>query len=326
MTYSNYLLNPGDMFQVDPEFVLTATGQPKNPTAVPTAKRRRRQKIAKLEAAIQEEEKMIKIQAEEAAMKAAMEAGQKAATAKAAQEATEKEAAEKSAAEEEGEAGKVSKKLRFLANVARQVLDAGKDDLSAKKKQHMRAFVQEARDAQSKLGRPDGKEVITDELLGSVTNMLKELVIHDPNVADRAAQSGAFTAVEMNAAKGQPAEAEKQEASAAEQKTLVRRNDDWEDEEEEEEQKVPPKEKLAKTRINFNENPVDESKPYATPWQPRKYMSPFAFIPRYLEVNQNICAAVYLRHPVARPGRAEVPTPFPDDLHQLAFNWYLRRR
>jgi hypothetical protein len=73
-------------------------------------------------------------------------------------------------------------------------------------------------------------------------------------------------------------------------------------------------------------NRRDASKPYMTPWRPRDYMSAFAFIPRYLEVNQNICAAVYLRHPVARPGLAEVPTPFPFETGQLAFNWYLRRR
>jgi hypothetical protein len=72
-------------------------------------------------------------------------------------------------------------------------------------------------------------------------------------------------------------------------------------------------------------NPHDLSKPYATPWKPREWMSPFAFIPRYLEVNQRICAAVYLRHPVARPGRSEVPTPFSPMVSQLAFNWYLRR-
>lgn len=72
-------------------------------------------------------------------------------------------------------------------------------------------------------------------------------------------------------------------------------------------------------------NPVDESKPYATPWRPRPYMSAFAFIPKYLEVNQNICAAVYLRHPVARKGSAEVPTPFSYLTSQLAHNWYLQR-
>jgi ribosomal protein S4 len=73
-------------------------------------------------------------------------------------------------------------------------------------------------------------------------------------------------------------------------------------------------------------NGKNKTYPYKTPWRPRDYMSAFAFIPRYLEVNQNICAAVYLRHPVARPGLAEVPTPFHIETGQLAFNWYLRRR
>lgn len=73
-------------------------------------------------------------------------------------------------------------------------------------------------------------------------------------------------------------------------------------------------------------NSRNRNAPYATPWRPRDYMSAFAFIPRYLEVNQNICAAVYLRHPVARPGLAEVPTPFHIETGQLAFNWYLRNR
>lgn len=73
-------------------------------------------------------------------------------------------------------------------------------------------------------------------------------------------------------------------------------------------------------------NSRNTAAPYATPWRPRDYMSAFAFIPRYLEVNQNICAAVYLRHPVARQGLAEVPTPFHIETGQLAFNWYLRNR
>jgi ribosomal protein S4 len=61
-------------------------------------------------------------------------------------------------------------------------------------------------------------------------------------------------------------------------------------------------------------------------WKTRNWMSAFAFIPRYLEVNQNVCSAVYLRHPVARPGLAEVPSPFAAETQTLAFQWYLRRR
>ena len=74
------------------------------------------------------------------------------------------------------------------------------------------------------------------------------------------------------------------------------------------------------------ENPVDASKPYATPWRPREWMSAFAFVPRYLEVHQRVCAAVYLRHPVARPGLGEVPTPYGVETNTLAHNWYLRRK
>ena len=74
------------------------------------------------------------------------------------------------------------------------------------------------------------------------------------------------------------------------------------------------------------ENPIDASKPYATPWRPRDFMSPFAFIPNYLEVHQKVCSAVYIRHPVARPGMGEVPTPFHAETLGLAHNWYLRRR
>ncbi|EPS45313.1 hypothetical protein H072_700 [Dactylellina haptotyla CBS 200.50] len=61
-------------------------------------------------------------------------------------------------------------------------------------------------------------------------------------------------------------------------------------------------------------------------WEPKRFMNLFAFIPRYLEVNHNICHAVYLRHPVARSGSAEVPNPFNHETMMLAYNWYLRRR
>jgi hypothetical protein len=61
-------------------------------------------------------------------------------------------------------------------------------------------------------------------------------------------------------------------------------------------------------------------------WEPKDYMAPFAFVPRYLEVNHTVCSAVYLRHPVARMGLAEVPSPFPLETGNLAFAYYLRRR
>ena len=77
---------------------------------------------------------------------------------------------------------------------------------------------------------------------------------------------------------------------------------------------------------NEGENPAYQKKMYKTPWEPKQYMAAFAFIPRYLEVNQNICAAVYLRHPVVRRGLGEVPTPFSHEINQLAHSWYIRKR
>ena len=92
-------------------------------------------------------------------------------------------------------------------------------------------------------------------------------------------------------------------------------------------QTVNPEDKalLIKALREIRENPIDASKPYATPWRPRPFMPAFAFVPRFLEVNHKICSAVYLRHPVARPGLAEVPSPFPSTVMGLSYNWYLRR-
>lgn len=83
---------------------------------------------------------------------------------------------------------------------------------------------------------------------------------------------------------------------------------------------------MAKALALARLNPYDPTLPYRTPWAPRDWMSAFAFIPRYLEVNHLVCGAVYLRHPVCYPGAAEVPTPFHPETGQLAHSWYLRRR
>ncbi|EJT99668.1 alpha-L RNA-binding motif-containing protein [Dacryopinax primogenitus] len=58
------------------------------------------------------------------------------------------------------------------------------------------------------------------------------------------------------------------------------------------------------------------------------YASPFLFIPAYLEVNFPTCSAVYIRHPTARSGYSEVPTPYDADgeLIRLAWEWYSRIR
>ena len=61
-------------------------------------------------------------------------------------------------------------------------------------------------------------------------------------------------------------------------------------------------------------------------FHPKPFMAPFAFIPNYLEVSHLTCSAVYLSHPVAQPGLAEVPSPFPAEVHNLAYSFYIRSR
>lgn len=65
-----------------------------------------------------------------------------------------------------------------------------------------------------------------------------------------------------------------------------------------------------------------------TPFNLPEYASPFIFIPAYLEVSFPTCSTVYLRHPTARPGYSEVPTPFDADgeVVRLAWEWYAKVR
>ena len=58
------------------------------------------------------------------------------------------------------------------------------------------------------------------------------------------------------------------------------------------------------------------------------YATPFIFIPAYLEVSFPTCSTVYLRHPTARPGYSEVPTPYDADgeVVRLAWEWYSKVR
>jgi ribosomal protein S4 len=55
-------------------------------------------------------------------------------------------------------------------------------------------------------------------------------------------------------------------------------------------------------------------------------MAPFMFIPEYLEVNYPTCSTIFLREPMPQPGRMEVPSPFPVEMHEMAFAYYSRMR
>ncbi|KZT71181.1 alpha-L RNA-binding motif-containing protein [Daedalea quercina L-15889] len=65
-----------------------------------------------------------------------------------------------------------------------------------------------------------------------------------------------------------------------------------------------------------------------TPFHLPPYASPFIFIPAYIEASFATCSAIYLRHPTARPGYSEIPTPYDADgeLMRMAWEWYSKRR
>lgn len=65
-----------------------------------------------------------------------------------------------------------------------------------------------------------------------------------------------------------------------------------------------------------------------TPFILPDYAAPFLFIPAYIEPSFATCSAIYVRHPTARPGYSEIPTPYDADgeVVRLAWEWYAKRR
>lgn len=51
------------------------------------------------------------------------------------------------------------------------------------------------------------------------------------------------------------------------------------------------------------------------------YAAPFLFVPAYLEVSFATCSAIYVRHPTARPGYSEIPTPYDADGEVMRLTW-----
>lgn len=277
MPYPGYLLNPGDMFQVEPERVLFATGEQK--AGRQAAHGRRIRRITRRTNAIREEAK-----AKRAAARAAKNAAKDPSKVKV------KPAPAQVSRTETEERKQRRIVLQDLIKQAQEYQQKPRTKLSANKKKELRAYIKELKSGAASVNRADLKALEKTVIslaarLSSVTD--DQIGTPVPNRSKDNSLESSTNAVDL---------------SPEEQKAVLQ------------------------AVVRLRENPIDETKPYATPWRPRPYMSAFAFVPRYLEVNHNICSAVYLRHPVARPGLAEVPTPFPAEIQQLAFNWYLRRR
>lgn len=291
MLHPSYLLNPGDMFQVDIERVMTATGKPKR-----GAKEARKAPKLRLYKADMSKAKV------EAASAEAAEAAE-------ADEATE-------AAEEELDDEAIRKQnLQFFAELRKVAYDVGQHKrgsrLRAKQKQYLRELVREMKSVLGQAIPPQGVK----SQMQAMFRYLSLTPAERENKKIGEVQQAVFDQLSK----------QQQEAEAADNKTkrwlrLGRSQQNAIRKALRDEANAG-----ASSAVATDDNPYDLSKPYLTPWEPRDWMSPFAFIPRYLEVNQKICAAVYLRHPVARPGISEVPTPFSSKVSQLAFNWYLRR-
>ncbi|KAF2971725.1 hypothetical protein GQX73_g1900 [Xylaria multiplex] len=269
--YPAYRLNPGDMFQVDPERVLYATGLPKLPPSDSTGRLPPIREDEVTEEALEEEAETAEEESEANASIAE-------------QDPDTTDAPEVTPANMKP----TRKQIQDLTAQAKALIS--EEPLSAAQKQGLRKFIQSAKPLLSRAGRPNASPTeIADELSTLVAELDLGVGRDDKTPSKEAASEDVIASL-----------------SDAELKKLEERMEEHMREE--------------------KENPYDPSKPYVTPWRPRNYMAPFAFIPQYLEVNQNICSAVYLRHPVARRGAAEVPTPYPYGTNQLAFNWYLRRR
>lgn len=268
MIYPGYLLNPGDMFQVEPDRVMFATGASKD------ARERRAGRKARQ-----------KSQASAAKSQDALPSDTNPAP------TTEDPSLTSTADEPSSDSNKET--LQSLLSQAKNLLTtpSSASKMSGKRKQDLRAFQRLLKRTLSRSRSqsifPQKNTTLTDSLDAQLQELTQKLNLNPAPPADE----------EIDPRDPGP------ETLTSENSSLLR-----------------------KALTEARENPIDVTKPYATPWRPRPYMSAFAFIPRYLEVHHRICSAVYLRHPVARPGLGEVPTPFGNDVNGLSFNWYLRRR
>ena len=253
MIYPGYQLNPGDLFQVEPERVLYATGASKD------ARERRAGRVFR--------RKSVAIK--------------------------RPSPAEPPPPAEEPSSTEPTPDTNFKEVLIELILGASSTTVSAKRKQDLRAF---KRNLQNTLSRQSS---LSEALDPGILELASSLGVSFTTSTSSPADS---TASQDNVPTFNP----KVAAAVALSK--------------------PDASIIREALITAQENPIVDSKPYATPWRPREWMSAFAFVPRYLEVHHKICSAVYIRHPVARPGLAEVPTPYGLETNALAFNWYLRRR
>ncbi|GAB0133767.1 hypothetical protein EsDP_00002164 [Epichloe bromicola] len=351
MVHPSYQLNPGDMFQVDVDKVMYGTGQQKAPEG-------NKRLIDNLEARKKKSEAFYKTAISKAAANSSVESTSAEATAaegEAAEETTEKQRPENAEEKSTGPglealSGEESwqlnnRALKFLLKDVKKILKNNPKDLSAKEKKQLRLF---RADAKRFLSHPEDSALDVQELMEELQLQMKshelmresfEKLTIQPvsstatDSAPAPAPAPADTASSSPSPSDEVATPEGQQPEHSRQRQIDKGLEGLSEEQKEKAVRIMGESQLSRDEMRKlarllrydEENPIDDTKPYATPWRPRPFMSAFAFIPRYLEVNPKICAAVYLRHPVARKGMAEVPTPFGYLTNQLTHNWYLER-
>jgi ribosomal protein S4 len=298
MQHPSYLLNPGDMFQVDPERVMYATGAAKDPSD---------------QASSDDPEDLDELDEQDDVAEDTSARTQDA-TASSGEQGADNAIERKVEEEDKEDKEDPRETLKTLLAQAQDILDAPHGEkLNAKQKQGFRGFRKQVRRqlsrSQSRASESDDLESQLAELKTRFFGSQKDST-PSSNTSPKTTTASDSTSNPATDAPTETPNSSSSQTSNSSRSTLIS-----------DQLRLL---RAALTRIH--NNPVDPSKPYATPWMPRPYMSPFAFIPPYLEVNQKVCAAVYLRHPVARPGAAEVPTPYDLGTGETAFTWYLRRK
>ncbi|QPH12060.1 hypothetical protein C2857_004097 [Epichloe festucae Fl1] len=346
MVHPSYQLNPGDMFQVDVDKVMYGTGQQKAPEG-------NKRLIDNLKARKKKSEAFYKTAISKAAANSSMEstsAEAAAAEGEAAEETTEKQRSESAEEKSTGPglealSGEESwqlnnRALKFLLKDVKKILKNNPKDLSAKEKKQLRLF---RADAKRFLSHPEDSALDVQELMEELQLQMKSHELMRESFEKLTIQPVSSTATDSDPAPADTTSSPSpsddvvtpvgQQPEHNRQRQIDKGLEGLSEEQKEKAVRIMGESQLSRDEMRKlarllqydEENPIDDTKPYATPWRPRPFMSAFAFIPRYLEVNPNICAAVYLRHPVARKGMAEVPTPFGYLTNQLTHNWYLER-
>ena len=280
MVHPQYKLNPGDMFSVDPERVLFATGAPKPSPRSPHWNGVHNRKAGN------SEQEAAKPEAEGESPEESSEPAQPVEHPEPVKSSQPVQPPKRPTLHASGRpADEVRRKIQNLVAQAQNLL-AKKGDVSTEHKTEVGRFKARAEKAILHARKINVGDTILLEkqILDSIENL----------------------------------------PSSSSDETQKLRNK-WNTIHNESENRYRKEEKEYRKLEQEYKNPKDQEKPYRTPWRLREWMAPFAYIPRYLEVNQKVCSAVYLRHPVARPGLAEVPTPFAHETSQLAFLWYLKR-